>query len=156
MGNNQEWISPVSFYFQVEFLDMSDADNPKVMRVSFQEVSGLRLERQLVSLKKGGANENMQSVPNELSHGNIVLKRALMPWDEEFSQWLRECMAMANKITPRDMNISLLDAGQQVVACWSCTNTYPVKWEMSGFDAMKSELVTETLEMAFEQLNRSY
>lgn len=98
MADQQEWVSPVSFYFQVQF-----HGEPKITGARFQEVSGLRLERKVTVLKKGGDRENIQYVPDELTHGNVVLKRSLEPLDENFTQWVKECMALSGKIKPRNL-----------------------------------------------------
>lgn len=149
MADKQQWSSPVSFYFQVQF-----HGSPKITGARFQEVSGLKLERKVTELKKGGDCENIQYVPDELTHGNIVLKRALEPLDESFTQWVKECMALSGKIKPRNMVIFLMDANRQALACWFCSEAYPVKWELGALDAMKNELAIETVEMAFNVLER--
>lgn len=149
MGKKQEWVPPVSFYFQVQF-----HGEPKISGVRFQEVSGLKLERKVNILNKGGDPDSVQYVPGELSHGNIVLKRALEPLDEGLSKWIRECMALSGKIQPRNLIVFLMDINRQSLACWFCSNAYPVKWEVSSFNAMKSQLAIETVEMAFELLER--
>lgn len=122
--------------------------------VRFQEVSGLKLERKVSALKKGGENEGIQYVPEELTHGNVVLKRALEPLEEGLSQWIKECMSLQGKIKTRNMVIFLMDMNRQAVACWFCSDTYPIKWEVSAFDAMKNEMAIESIEMAFHVLER--
>lgn len=148
MEKNQEWAPPVSFYFQVQF-----HGEPKISGVRFQEVSGLRQERRM----DPGEAEDFQNLSHthmKLSHENIVLKRALDPLDEELSEWIRECMASSGKIKPRNLVIFLMDMNCQAVACWFCMKAYPVKWEVSSFNAMKSQLAIETVEMAFDMLER--
>lgn len=148
MEKNQEWAPPVSFYFQVQF-----HGEPKISGVRFQEVSGLRQERRM---DPGEAEDfqNLRHTHMKLSHENIVLKRALDPLDEELSEWIRECMASSGKIKPRNLVIFLMDMNCQAVACWFCMKAYPVKWEVSSFNAMKSQLAIETVEMAFDMLER--
>ena len=149
MTDKQKWVSPVSFYFQVQFHGV-----PKITGARFQEVSGLKLERKVIVLKKGGDSENVQYFPDKLTHGNIVLKRALEPLDESFTQWVKECMALSGKIKPRNMVIFLMDVNRQALACWFCSGVYPVKWELGALDAMKNDLAIETIEMAFNLLER--
>ena len=149
MGKKQEWVTPVSFYFQIQF-----HGEPKISGVRFQEVAGLKLEREVSVLKKGGDQDSGLHVPGNLSHGNIVLKRALEPLDEGLAEWIRECMALSGKITPRNLIIFLMDVDRQPVACWFCRNAYPLKWKVGSFDTMKNELAMETVEMAYELLER--
>lgn len=149
MADKQEWVSPVSFYFQVQF-----HGSPKITGARFREVSGFRLEREVSVLEQGGDQENVQYVPKKLSHGNIILKRALEPLDESFTQWVKECMALSGKIKPRNMVVFLMNVDRQALACWFCSNAYPVKWELGTLDAMKNEVAIETIEMAFNLLER--
>jgi len=50
----------------------------------------------------------------------------------------------------QDVVISQLDTALQAQVTWTCTRGWPVKWEISEFDASKNELSIETLEIAHE------
>ncbi len=145
----KEWVHPVSFYFQVQF-----HREKKKMSVNFREVSGLKVTRELTDLPRGGDNENKVQVPDTLSHTHVTLKRALEPLDEEFTAWIKKSIALHEKIETMNMVIFLMDDKRQALACWFCGNAYPVTWEVSNFDAMKSDLAIESLVMAYEYFER--
>lgn len=78
-------------------------------------------------------------------------------------QWVKTTFegGIRTKITPRLITVSLLgppsDSGIDVfpvMAVWQVTNAYPVKWEISPFNAEKNELVIETLEFCYNELER--
>ncbi|MDR0982058.1 MAG: phage tail protein [Culturomica sp.] len=143
------WDYPISFYFQVQF-----QNGNKKMNIKFREVSGLQVSRQSTSLDRGGDNENRVQIPDSFTHTNVVLKRALEPLDEEFTIWVKKSMSLYEKIETMNMMIFLMNSHCEAVACWFCGNAYPVKWEISSFDAMRSELAIESLEMSYEYFER--
>lgn len=62
---------PVAFYFNVTFEGL--------IETSWKEVSGLQLEMETETIKEGGENSFSYQVPTRRKHGNLVLKRSLMP-----------------------------------------------------------------------------
>jgi len=48
--------------------------------------------------------------------------------------------------------ITQLDSALNPVCSWSFTGGFPVKWEISEFDASKNEVAIETLEIAHNGL----
>jgi len=59
---------------------------------------------------------------------------------------------MAGTGTRIDGTITQLDGSLKARATWTFTRGWPCKWEISEFDASKSELAIETLEIAHEGL----
>lgn len=53
-----------------------------------------------------------------------------------------------------DVVIHLLDEKSEPKASWQCIRAYPVKWSLGSFDAVKSELATETVELAYAYMER--
>lgn len=142
------WAPPVSFYFNVQF----EGD----IEVPFQEVSGLSLEIETETIKEGGENSYSYQVPVRRKHGNLVLKRSLMP----ISEWLESYIVGvlesngSEEIQCVMVNVSLLDPGGEALESWLLLNVYPVKWSVSEFGAQKNELAIEQLELAYTNLIR--
>ena len=128
---------PVAFYFNVTFEGL--------IETSFQEVSGLQLE-----------NSFSYQVPTRRKHGNLVLKRSLMPLPHVLETYVVKVLENngSAQIVPVNLTISLLDAGHFPLNNWSVLNAYPVKWDISALNSQKNELVIETLEMAYTNLIR--
>lgn len=117
----------------------------------FKSVSGLRYETEVVPVKEGGANDTTFNLVGATKWSNIVLKQgftgtsALLDWR---NQWMT--MSAMNRI---DGTIIQLDTtGLKQMAKWTFVRGWPCKWELSEFDASKSELSIETLEIAHEGL----
>ena len=150
-NNNGNWVSPVEFYFQVQFHLGSQP-----VTASFMEVSGLDVEITLQETNLMGSDGVKIKLPQAVTHGNITLKRALEPLSEKLSEWANKCLGfmMNGFISPCDMIISLMDSNQQAVASWVCTRAYPVKWNLATLDAQKSGLAIETMTIAYNLLER--
>lgn len=117
----------------------------------FKSVSGLKYETEVVPVMEGGANNTTFQLVGATKWSNIVMKQgftgnsALLNWR---NQWLN--MSAMNRC---DGTIIQLDTtGLKPMAQWTFTRGWPCKWELSEFDASKSELSIETLEIAHEGL----
>jgi len=144
---------PVAFHFSVSFSGFV----PPVLDTSFQEVSGLESEIETTPLVEGGENTFVHQLPTKVKHPNLVLKRGLTSQLSGLVYWCRSTLedGFAQPITTKDMSVKLLNASGIPVAFWSITNAYPVRWTIGGFDAMKNELAIETIELAYNTIQRS-
>lgn len=152
-----KWTPPVSFYFKVVFQRM----NNQPFQVSFLEVNGLSWD--MGKRVYRGNNGEFQAVPTGLTYTNLVLKRPLGPLSCSLAQWLKECQDFIYKarkdkdmkaIPTYDVVIHLLDEKSEPKASWQCIRAYPMKWNLGSFDAVKSELATETVELAYAYMER--
>lgn len=170
------WAPPVSFFFKVEFVKTKEsAENNKrdIPDISFQEVSGLQTSFEVESIEEGGENNFVHRIPVRVKHENLVLKRALEPMGNSLEAWIRDILESGfnKKIEPLTIFISLMGAPPNpskkedsptpaskeevpILASWTITNAYPVKWEISPLSGEKNELVIETLEFAYNELKR--
>jgi phage tail-like protein len=80
----------------------------------------------------------------------VVLRRALTT-SPELYDWRR--IIVSGKDDRRDVTIRQLSApGGQAVNSWTLTRAWPVRWSGPAFDAMKSDIACEELELMFEDL----
>ncbi|PPK88075.1 phage tail-like protein [Neolewinella xylanilytica] len=148
---------PVGFFYSVEILGEGESPFPPI-DASFQEVSGINVTMEVTSISEGGQNRFAHKVPAGTTYDNLVLKRGLVLRSSSLADW---CIAtlqggMAKAIKPKLLKVSLLDAGggqrnqaRESLVSWIFTNAYPVKWELSGLTAQRSELVIETISFAY-------
>ena len=111
----------------------------------FKSVGGLRYETEVIPIREGGVNDTTFQIPGAMKWSNIVLKQgftgssALLDWRQ---QWMKGSMTRVNG------KIQQLNTKLTVMATWQFFAGWPVKWEIAEFDASKSELAIETLEIA--------
>jgi phage tail-like protein len=133
------------FCFKVQF-DFA----PAPADAFFKSASGLRYETEVIPVRAGGANDTTYQLPGATKWSNIVLKQGftgssqLLTWREN---WLNGTMQRKNG------RIVQLDTSLAEIATWQWFGGWPCKWEMAEFDASKSEVAIETLEIAINRLS---
>jgi phage tail-like protein len=114
----------------------------------FKSVSGIRFETEVVPVRAGGVNNTTFQLPGATKWSNLVFKQgftgssALLSWRQE---WIQGTMTRVTQGT-----IVQLDTALNPRATWTFFNAWPCKWEIAEFDATKSELAIETLELAHD------
>lgn len=148
MSKDVEWYLPVSFYFQVKIANEEYA---------FKEVSGLSADLEVETVYEGGVNNFDYKLPKQVKHGNLMLKRGLLPLKSNLITWVKKAMEgdFSQPIHPQDIVISLLDSEGKPTYTWTCQRAYPVKWNVEALDSEKNSLMIETLELAYTTLKRS-
>lgn len=146
--SKQKWELPVAFYFQVKIGNEEFA---------FKEVTGLSAEIETESVKEGGMNEFTYLLPKQLKHGNLSMKRALNPINRNDVVWIKKIMEgdFSQPIVPRDIIVNLLGQDGTPIYTWTCSNAYPVKWEVENLDSQSNSILIEKIEFAYTTLKRS-
>ena len=133
------------FCFKVQFTNVPDN-----LEGFFKSVTGLKFETEVVPVSAGGANDTTFQLPGATKWGNLVFKQgfmsssALIAWR---TSWLKGDMKRS------DGTIIQLNTALKPAAQWKFTHGWPCKWQIGEFDASKSELAVETLEIAHEGLS---
>jgi phage tail-like protein len=114
----------------------------------FKSVGGLRFETEIVPVKEGGTNNTTFQLVGSTKWSNLVLKQGftnssgLIKWRQD---WLQGKFVRIETGTITQYNTAMTAMAQ-----WTFFRGWPAKWEISEFDASKSELAIETLEIAHE------
>jgi phage tail-like protein len=130
------------FCFHVALQDLTD-------EVFFKSVSGLKWETEMIPVKSGGQNNTMFQLVGSTKWSNLVLKQGFTR-SSQLLEWRRSWTGRAG--VRKSGTITQLDTALNPQASWKFIRGVPVKWEVSEFDASKSELAIETLEIAHEGL----
>lgn len=117
----------------------------------FKSVSGLKVEIETTPLKEGGQNATVFQLVGGVKWSNIVLKRGFTKdsGGTGMLNWVNSWIGQAGQ-RAKTGTITLLDTALTPQAEWTFYNGIPVKWDVGEFDASKSELAIETLEIAHE------
>jgi len=117
----------------------------------FSKVKGLARETKFETFREGGVNDFEHKLASLTSYGNLVLERGLIAsplWD-----WHEE--VVAGQITRRKITVALRDEAGAEVWRWHVDAAFPVKWSVSDFDAVSSQVVVESVEFAHHGLRKS-
>lgn len=144
-GSKQGNTWPITkFRFEVDL-------GTELKGVSFQEVSGMDVENQIIEYRK---NNNpifsTEKMPGIVKYGNITMKRGVFVNDNAFWNWHKEISM--NTIKRRTVLIKLLDENGTVMMQWQLNNAWPTKITSTDIKSDGNEVAVDTLEMAYEQL----
>jgi phage tail-like protein len=118
-------------------------------QLTFSEVTGLNIEVQPIEYRDGLNPEySTTKMPGMKKYGNLTLKRGVFASDNEYYEWMQEIAL--NKVTRRDIIISLLNEDHEPVMTWKVVNAWPTKLTSPDLKANANEAAIETLEVAHE------
>ena len=135
------WPLP-KFYFQVKW-------DSEVL--SFQEVSGLDVEAQIIEYRHGD-NPVFSTIkmPGLVQSGNVIMKKGVFKSDNKFWDWYNEIRM--NTITRKPVTISLLDESGDPTMVWTLNNAWPTKITSTDLSAEGNEVAVEEIEIVHEGL----
>jgi phage tail-like protein len=123
--------------------------------VGFMEVSGLSIELEVVDYREGSSPENsVRKMPGMKMFSDVILKRGIVKNDDDFYKWIST--ATFNQVERRDVVISLLNEQHEPVVVWKLRNAFPSKLEYSTLNAHSSDVIIESLTLAYEGLTVEY
>ena len=135
---------PTSFSFIVNGISTLEGIDSQ-----FQSISGLTTEIKTEEYAEGGENRFVHQLPLRPQYPNLVLKRGLI-LNSGLIKWCRD--AMENfEFEPRDLLISLHGGigSTAPLMFWNVVGAYPVKWNVSDFNAEENKLAIETVELKY-------
>jgi phage tail-like protein len=116
----------------------------------FKSIGGIKYEMETIPVREGGQNATVFQLVGAGKWSNIVLKRGFTK-DSGLLKWRESWVGgVGGRL---DGTITQLDTALKPQAQWTFFRGFPVKWEISEFDASKSELAIETLEIAHEGIS---
>ena len=149
MSDTNEY-PPVAFHFAVAIGGNLLTDN------SFQEVSGLTSELETEEVSEGGENRFVHSLPKNIKHPNLVLKRGIVDVSSMLTLWCKSVLEgdFSESFITQDILVFLLDGDSFPLRCWSVGNALPVNWEAEAFNSTKNEVAVEKIELKYNTLSR--
>ncbi len=133
------WPLP-KFHFQVEW----DSE-----QVSFQEVSGLDIEAQVIEYRHGDSPDfSTIKMPGIKKSGNVTMKKGVFKSDNKFWDWFNEIKM--NTIKRKTVTIKLLDESGAPTMTWTLANAWPAKITGTDLKSDGNEVAVETIEIAHE------
>ena len=138
------YVPPVGFHFNAEF----DVPGATERDVRFRDVSGLTMELEEQTYNEGGENRFSHKLPVRGRYPDLVLKRGLLV-DSGLRKWVMD--AVQNLVVaPATVWVTLLDETHSPLQTYTVVGAWPKKWVISDFSAESSEIVVETLELAYQ------
>jgi len=119
--------------------------------LSFQEVSGLDVEAQVIEYRHGD-NPVFSTIkmPGIVQSGNVTMKKGVFKSDNKFWDWYNQIKM--NTIARVPVTISLLDEAGAPTMVWTLTNAWPTKITSTDMSAEGNEVAVEEIEIVHEGL----
>ena len=138
------------FQVKIEIAGFSNAE------AYFKSVGGLKFETESVDVKAGGVNYTTFKLIGATKFPNLVFKRGFAK-DSKLLTWRQSWLTPEKGPRPARANGKIIQLGNNMepVCSFEFVRGFPVKWELAEYDASKSELAIETLELAHEGLKYS-
>jgi len=142
-GEKQESPWPLPKFSFAVMIDGKEA--------SFQEVSGLDVEAQIIEYRAGNsASYSTVKMPGIQKSGNVTLKKGVFAKDNAFWDWFVQNKLNTIKRVP--VVIQLLDQDKKPTMVWTLANAWPTKITGTDLKADGNEVAVETIELAHEGL----
>jgi phage tail-like protein len=138
---NNTWPLP-KFYFRVSW---------DGQEMSFQEVSGLDTETQVIEYRAGDSKQfSTIKMPGITKVGNVTMKKGVFKADNTFWNWYSQIKM--NTIKRVTVTIQLLDETGTPTMTWSLKNAWPTKITGTDLKSEGNEVAVESIEVAYEGL----
>jgi phage tail-like protein len=138
------YYPPVGFLFRVDF----DLAGTMVNDSRFQDVSGINVQLETTTVKEGGENRFVHTLPQRAKYPNLVLKRGLLS-DSTLFEWCKDAIENLD-IQPTTVWVTLMNEEQEPLQTYQFINAWPQKWSVSSFNAEESKVVIESLELVYQ------
>ena len=122
---------------------------------AFTSISGLGVEMEYDTVRGGGFNNTVYHLPKGVKRGALTLNRGLAPYSSALMQWCLKTGSGYMFSVPMTLIVQLLDKNPKKppVMIWSIYNAIPVKWQIDELDAKKSDIVIETIDIVFSNMD---
>ncbi|AJC67601.1 MULTISPECIES: phage tail protein [Dickeya] len=140
------WPMP-KFHFEVKW----DGGAGASMVASFQEITGLDIEAQIIEYRAGNSPVfSTIKMPGIIKSGNVTLKKGIFVKDNNFYDWFSKIKM--NTIARTAVTINLLDESGSPAMTWKLKNAWPTKISGTDLKSDGNEVAVETIELAHEGL----
>lgn len=138
------YYPPVGFHFRVEF----GVDGAGENETHFRDVSGLSMELEEETYNEGGENRFVRKFPVRARYPDLVLKRGLLT-NSAVGKWCAAAIQDLD-IRPATVWVTVLNDAHEPLQTYTFVNAWPKKWSISDLNAESSEIIVESLELAYQ------
>lgn len=117
----------------------------------FARVKGISREVKHESHREGGVNDYEHKLVTQVSYPVVVLERGLAL--DDLWKWAQA--AADGDVTRKTVFVRLQDEADRKAWAWQIESAFPVKWSSSDLDAVSSQVVMESLELAHHGLRKA-
>lgn len=120
---------------------------------TFTKIAGLGAKYDVLTVKEGGENTFVHSLPGRVSYENLKLTRPVSRDSGKLGAWFtefQEKLLTASRYEPTTAAITAFGPDNMEAGMWSLTGVVPVSYSGPTFEAGSSKILVETLELAHQ------
>jgi phage tail-like protein len=128
-------------------------DNVQIKQI--QEVSGLKMEQDVIELKQNSVDGNfiIRKLPGRPKAGEVTLTRGLTE-DNSFERWIKDTRSSEmNNNARKNGAIVVYDYEGNAIKRYRLTNAWPKSLEIGTMKAGDASVLGETLVITYEALD---
>jgi phage tail-like protein len=120
---------------------------------SITEVSGLKMEQDVVELKQNGPDGKyvIKKLPGRWKAGEVTLTRGLTA-DQSFEKWVKDSQFGKMADVRKGGSIIVFDYEGTAIKRYKLTNAWPKSLEIGSLKAGDTSVLTEKLVITYERL----
>ena len=129
------------------------AEYDGVMVKAIQEVSGLKMEQDVVELKQNGPDGKyvIKKLPGRWKAGEVTLTRGLTA-DNSFEKWVKDSQFGKMSDARKGGAVIVFDYEGNAIKRYKLTNAWPKSLEIGSLKAGDTSVLTEKLVVTYERL----
>lgn len=141
----QEMDSAVGYSFGLEF------DGVQIKSIT--EISGLKMEQDVVELKQNNADGTytVKKLPGRWKAGELTLTRPLTD-DNSFQSWIKDSQFGKMGDSRKGGAVIIYDYENNPLKRYNLTNAWPKSLELSSLKAGDTSVLTEKIVVTYERL----
>ena len=125
----------------------------------FQSVSMISVSNKSTLIANGGDNTREYKLPTTNKYKDAKLVRGLMTVDSDLLSWFENLGVSYNgRLSTSVVVIELLNANENndliTIETWSLYDCFPTSFVLGEFNSQKSEIVIETITLAYSKYER--
>jgi phage tail-like protein len=128
-------------------VDLGAGDDTSISRVDFP----VAILDEVAYRSGNDKTAESRKQPGLASYSHLVLHRGLTTNPDRWNWW--EQARNGDPAVDREVRVKLLDASHQAVLTWRFRNAFPAVYRLGPLDAASSDIVIETVELAFDSMD---
>jgi phage tail-like protein len=128
-------------------VDLGAGDDTSIARVDFP----VALLDEVAYRSGNDKTAEPRKQPGLASYSHLVLHRGLTTNPDLWNWW--EQARNGDPAVDREVRVKLLDASRQPVLTWRFRSAFPAVYRLGPLDAASSDIVIETVELAFDSMD---
>lgn len=124
-----------------------------IIQAGFSEVTVSDSSQDPIEYREGNEPPTVRKIPGLVKYGNVTLKWGITS-SMDLYNWRKLVEQGKMKEARRNIAILIFDEEGNPAARWEFAQAWPSKYEAPNLDATADQIAVETLEIAYEGMNR--